>query len=358
VAVGDDGIPVIAYTRVEEGRIPVGSVVLATGEPGWQHWTADRDPVLSGPPEDDVVQFRDPFLLRHGGDRLMVVGGGRADGTAAAWLYRSPDLRSWQLDGVLAERSGAVRDPVWTGTAWECVQLVEVDGSWVLVVSVWDGDPLYVACALGDFDGSRFTVRRWQRLAATDVPYATTTFRDAAGRPCLVSWLREPGHRGDGWAGMLSVPWTVRVEADRLRLAPHPDVATLRRGVVARLEGSGGTEALPPFLDVELDAPTGGRIELAGADGLLLGVEIRGGEALLQVPGAEPVRLAVDGSAAPAVRLLLDAGLVEVGTSAGDCAALRLRAAGPVRWAVPADAGAGTRVTVHAMPGGDPPGTR
>jgi beta-fructofuranosidase len=350
VAVGDDGVPVIAYTRVQEGRIPVGSVVLATGEPGWQRWTADREPVLAGPPEDDVVQFRDPFLLRSGGEWSMVVGGGRADGTAAAWLYRSPDLRSWRFDGVLAERSGAETDPLWTGSAWECVQLVEVDGAWVLVVSVWDGDPVFVACAVGDFDGARFTARRWQRLAATDLPYATTTFRDAGGRPCLISWVREPGSRGDGWAGMLSVPWTMRVVDDRLLMAPHTDVATLRSGIAGRIDGAGGTGPLPPFLDVEVDAPAGGRLEVSTADGPALDVDVRDGRAVLAVPGSDAVQVACAPGDGPAVRLLLDAGLAEVATSAGEYAALRLAGTGPVRLHVPAGEGRAVHVTAHAMP--------
>ena len=210
-----------------------------------------------------------------------------------------------------------------------------------------------MASAVGDFDGSVFTVRRWQRLAATDLPYATTTFRDAAGRPCLLSWVREPGHHGTGWAGMLSVPWTVRVAGDRLLLAPHPDVATLRSGVAARIDGSGSTPPLPPFLDVEVDAPAGGALELHGAGGPVLVVLVRDGEAELRVPGRDAVRTAVAPDTGPAVRLLLDAGLVEAATSAGEYAALRLPAAGPVRLVVPADGGRDVRVTAHAMPAGE-----
>jgi beta-fructofuranosidase len=352
VAVGDDGVPVIAYTRVQEGRLGVGSVVLAPGEPGWRRWTPEPDPVLAAPPEDGVVQFRDPFLLRAGDGWLMVVGGGRADGTAAAWLYRSPDLRSWSCVGVLAERPGTEVAPVWTGTAWECVQLVEVDGAWVLLVSVWDEDPRFVACAVGAFDGERFTARRWQRLAATDLPYATTTFRDAEGRPCLISWVREPGSRGDGWAGMLSVPWTMRVAGDRLLLTPHPAVATLRAGVAARIEDGGATGPLPPFLDVEVEAAAGGRLELSTADELALAVHVDGDSAVLTVPGQDAVHLTADPGAGPAVRLLLDAGLVEVATSAGQQAALRLPGTGPVRLLVPPGRGHGIRVTAHAMTSG------
>jgi beta-fructofuranosidase len=349
VAVQDDGTPVIAYTRVTEGRIPVGSVVLATGEPTWRSWAPDRDPVVPGPPEEDVVQFRDPFLLRRDGEWLMVVGGGRRDGTAAAWLYRSPDLRSWRPDGVLAERPTTADDPVWTGTAWECVQLVEVDGAWVLLVSVWDEDPRHVACAVGDFDGRRFTARRWQRLSATDLPYATTVFRDAQGRPCLLSWVREPGFTGTGWAGMLSVPWTMRIRHDRLLLAPHPDVETMRTGYAAGIDGAGATQPLPSSLDVELVAAGAGVLELHGPDGPVLTAVVEADRLVLRVAGGDPVPLPVDAGDAR-VRLLLDAGLAEVATPAGGYAALRLPWAGPVRLVVPAEARDGVRVTAHALP--------
>lgn len=348
VAVLDDGRPVIAYTRVTEGRLPVGAVVLAPGDRSWQRWTADREPVLSGPPGEDVVQFRDPFLLRRDGEWLMVVGGGRRDGTAATWLYRSSDLRSWRLDGVLTERPTTDADPLWTGTAWECVQLIEVDHAWVLLASVWDGDPRFVACAVGDFDGHRFTVRRWQRMAATGLPYATTVFRDAHSRPCLISWLREPGCTGAEWAGMLSVPWTMRIGDDRLLLTPHPDVGSLRTGVAARLDGAGATPPLPCSLDVEVETASGA-LELFGDDGVAVALAVREGRAELRVPGADPVRLRVGGEG-PAVRLLLDAGMVEVATSAGEQAAMRLPWAGPVRLVVPADGAAGVRVTAHTMP--------
>jgi beta-fructofuranosidase len=150
---------------------------------------------------------------------------------------------------------------------------------------------------------------------------------------------------------MLSVPWTMRVVDDRVLLAPHPDVATLRTGVAARLDGAGTTEPLPPFLDVEMDAAARGRLELHLDDGPVLAVEVRDGAAEFSVPGRDAVRMAV-APEGPAVRLLLDAGLVEAATSAGEYAALRLRGDGPVRLVVPPGSGE-VRVTAHAMPLGE-----
>jgi hypothetical protein len=78
-------------------------------------------------------------------------------------------------------------------------------------------------------------------------------------------------------------------------------------------------------------------------------LDVDGDSAVLTVPGQDAVRLAVD-AADRAVRLLLDAGLAEVATSAGEQAALRLPGTGPVRLQVPAGGADGMRVTAHAMP--------
>jgi NAD(P)H-flavin reductase len=100
---------------------------------------------------------------------------------------------------------------------------------------------------------------------------------------------------------------------------------------------------------VEVVAPAGGRLEVSGDDGPVLAVDVGTGHASLSVPGQDPVRVAVAPGAEPAVRLLVDAGLVEVATSAGEYAALRLPGTGSLRLTVPAGSD-DVRVTAHAMP--------
>ncbi len=72
-------------------------------------------------------------------------------------------------------------------TVAECPQLVEVGGRWAVIVSVQvDGTPgPVVARFLGGPDV-------WHPLAAGASAYATSAFRDRDGRPCAISWLREP----------------------------------------------------------------------------------------------------------------------------------------------------------------------
>jgi beta-fructofuranosidase len=385
----DDGRPVIVYTSVRAGDLDVGSVVLAEGDRDWRAWSGPRTTVLPGPPPGlDPVVFRDPHVERDGEGWRMVIGAGTVDRRALALLYRSPDLRTWRYEGVLAERS-ADDGPPGTGSAWECAQFFRLDGRWVLVVSVWEaGETLRVVAAVGDVEGTRFTPAAWRRLGATDVPYATTTFLDAAGRRCALSWLRGIAPAGNGsvadgsadgpagWAGALSLPWVLGVRGNRLVQVPHPDVATLRTGVLGRLDGEGALGPLPPGLDIEFDVSGPAVLELgAGPPALTVAVD-GSGAVRLTVPGEDPVHLG-DGEAESLgggagelgrgagdlgrgagdlgrgagagdrrVRVLVDGGLVEVAT-AGEGAALLAPVTGPLEVAL---RGPG-RVVVHGMPG-------
>ncbi len=320
VVTTDDGIPVIVYTSVRPENLDLGTVVLATGDRDWRDWTAEPSaPVLTGPPEGLGLRiFRDPHVERDGAGWRMVVGGGTDDGRGLALLYRSADLRAWTFEGILAERPADLAEPVAAGSAWECVQFFPLDGRWVLLLSAWeDGVPARVVAAVGDFDGSRFTATGWQRFGATDVVYATTTFLDADGRRCAMSWARDPRPGSSGYAGALSVPWRLAVHGDRLVQFPHPDVDTLPTGRLALLQGPGRAGPFLPFLDVELvpGASRGPvRLELRGNAGpAVLTVVLDGdGAAVLQSADGEPVEL--DAASAPdgdtGLRLLIDSGLV------------------------------------------------
>ncbi len=255
VVTTDDGIPVIVYTSVRAENLDLGTVVLATGDRDWRAWTAEPSaPVVTGPPEGHGLRiFRDPHVERDGEGWRMVIGGGTPDGRGLALLYRSADLRSWTFEGILAERPADLVEPVAAGAAWECVQFFPLDGRWVLLLSAWeDGVPVRVVAAVGDFDGSRFTATGWQRFGATDVLYATTTFLDADGRRCAMSWARDPRPGSSGYAGALSLPWRLAVHGDRVVQFPHPDVDTLRTGRLALLQGPGRAGPFLPFLDIEL----------------------------------------------------------------------------------------------------------
>ena len=134
----DETGPVLLYTRIATDDSGRGQVALARATRGMMEWKRQPvAPVISGPPEGQpIVAFRDPFVWRTGAGWRAVLGAGLVGMGGCAIQYSSPDLENWTLDAILAARSGAERDPEWTGMVWECPQLFELDGTWVLLVSV------------------------------------------------------------------------------------------------------------------------------------------------------------------------------------------------------------------------------
>ena len=219
LAVGPEG-PVIFYTSVSGADLDRGRVRRAVPvDDAWVTWRKE-DLELEVPATATV--FRDPFVRREGSGWRMVVGAGFPAGTAAAVSFTSEDLRTWTSEGILAERPTTEREGTWTGSVWECPQLVEVDGRDVLVVSVHDGaDPQHVAYAFGELSGGRFRAGTWRRLTS-GAPYAASAFRDAQGRPAMMFWLRGTADEAEGWAGALSAAYLLSRDGDRLVLTRRP----------------------------------------------------------------------------------------------------------------------------------------
>jgi beta-fructofuranosidase len=356
-----DGVPVIVYTSVLAEAPGQGRVALAAGDPDWQRWTVEPGGPVLAAPERGLAHFRDPFVWRAGEGWRMAVGAGSTGGRPSVLQYSSADLRHWQEDGVLAEPDDGGAAVV-AGSVWECPQLFRLDGAWVLVVSVWDEGPGVVACAVGDYDGRRFTARSWHPLAA-DPLYATTAFLDAEGRRCALSWVQEPGPADGAWAGTLSVPWLLVRDGDRVGVRPHPDVDSLRIGVFAE-HGPAEVTADPLVVgsldvccDVELELEPGGAptvLSLCDDGGQLLGVEIDGTAGAVTLSprggagGQVPLRPETDGGVA--LRLLVDASVVEVFPSGGAVAATRTSpSGGPVTLTLTGTGARLRRLVAHGM---------
>lgn len=222
----DSAGPAILYTRIVGQPWGEGQVALARPSEGMSGWRRDpRASVISGPPPG-YVEFRDPQVRRDGDTWRAVLGAGIDGVGGCALQYSSPDLVTWTLDGEVARRPSRHTEPVATGTVWECPQLLEVDGRWVLLISVFEqGVGLDVAYAIGDLEGPRFTAASWGTFSYGRVLYATTTFTDAEGRPTAMSWAREAAGQppeGSPWAGAMSLPHVLGVRGDRLVVSQHP----------------------------------------------------------------------------------------------------------------------------------------
>ena len=234
VLVDDGGIPTIIYSgHAGDAQLPC----LAVGDATLDTWTKyPGNPLLAGPPPGtDTTAFRDHCVWRDGETWYQLIGSGFTGRGGAALLYESADLRSWDYRGPILVGDADESDPLWTGTMWECVDLFEIDGTHVLVVSVWDeGDTHYAISFTGRYADGTFTPESVRPLdLGLRHFYAPQSFLDDQGRRVMIGWMQE-GRDDDqtmaaGWAGVLSVPRILTVTpSGRLHHAPIPELASLR----------------------------------------------------------------------------------------------------------------------------------
>ena len=234
-AVVVDGELLLLYSG-KVGAAEVLPVCLAHPSPSGEQWVADAEPVMAEPPESgDLAMFRDPFLWVTADGFRMLVGAGYRDGTGAALLYQSSDLRSWEPLGPLCTAAHPAFDAYDTGDGWECPQLVRQGGRGVLVLSIWRQPGLtdHVAFVSGALNGDRLTPEVVGRFDHGPDFYAPALTVDGDGRCLLWGWSWEARNQAladaDGWAGVLTAPRLVVIAADGTpRMVPAPEVAALR----------------------------------------------------------------------------------------------------------------------------------
>ena len=319
IVTGTDGAATMFYTSVTEPDIGIGTVRTATpDDASWNSWT--KGPKLMTAPDLGVVAYRDPFVFRDGGQWRMFVGAGLEGGTAAAVAYSSEDLSAWTLDGIAAQRSGTDTEPVWTGTMWECPQLFEIDGSHVLVTSIWEDDVLhYVAYGVGSYSGGTFTARSWGQLSYGKSYYAPSFFRDKDGAPSLIFWVRGVISPEGTWASALSVPHTLTLDGDTLVAAPHADLEGYSGPGHLEQPGAGVFEAV-------LDG--GADLRCAVTAGTVISVATPAGPLATLRHDGDGIEVTADGNPdfdnvffpadeGTGLRVIIDAGVLEISGSRG-----------------------------------------
>lgn len=338
--VDDDGVPTAVYTGIDRSHTGVGTICLAHARPDdalLTSWTPLPRPVVTGPPAGlDVVMFRDPFVFRHEGRRWALVGAGHADGTPSVLLYDCEDLSAWRFAGVLLDG----HDPTAAGilgqkaVGWECPQLLRAGGEWVLVLSLWDGDPLSTAYLTGDLrsdseGGLAFAPRTGGRLDHGRDFYAPSVFQDTREDRTLMwgwSWEARPQDEVDrgGWAGVLTAPRVLDIRPDgTLSIAPAPELTLLR--AAEPLATGPDPIPLPDAYDLHVTAHAPTTVSLLrAASGARVTVRLdptagtvtldRSAWPRTPAEGTGPVTAptGVSGSPALDVRILMDGSLLEI----------------------------------------------
>ena len=190
-----DGNLLAFYTSAlpqSDGRPDYQTQSIASSENGGTTWTKwPGNPVIANP---GLECFRDPkvFWFAPGKYWVMLLTHGQSVG-----IYRSKDLRNWDLASEFGEGEGH-HSP----GPWECPDLFELKSSsgesrWVLVVGVGDGCPAPGSGTqyfIGRFDGTCFVNEgapdrvRWLDLGRDH--YATQSwFAAPQGRRVAIAWM-------------------------------------------------------------------------------------------------------------------------------------------------------------------------
>jgi len=229
---------VIFYTSVSLPHFAIGRVRTAvSSDDELVDWEKQPGYTFEVPDNLRLSSFRDPFVFKdtEAGKWRLLMGasligeqdGSRSEGfgdTGAVVTFTSSDLVTWDYDSVALSQSVDEKDPLWMGSLWECPQTIEVDGQQFLIVSVWHADQLnYVAYRQGAWaDGVFVPAGEWKQLTFGDGYYASMTFTDATGKPCVMHWIR--GVKTESAVGAISVPHVLHFEDDRLLVRPHDSV--------------------------------------------------------------------------------------------------------------------------------------
>ena len=294
--VDDGGVPTALYTANPDHAWNA-TVGIARGDRALETWTQAEAPLVRTPDDPAIDEVRDPFVFSVEDRRYAVQGAGQRGGRPQLLLWNCDDLEHWvELDPLLTT-DDSVAAEVAAADIWECPNLAYVDGTWVVVLSVWrwvdgthrlDGVRYLVGDLVSEGDGLRFTATSGGLVDDGPAFYAPQLMTDG-DRTLLWSWSWELGRdfaavARAGWAGSLTFPRELFVRDGRVGSRPAAELTGLRR---ERLELTNGAELASPAFEVVAT----GAVTLKLSDGT-------GSEEIVAVRGSanDPARILVDGS--------------------------------------------------------------
>ena len=142
----------------------------------------ENNPVIAGNNRKD---FRDPKVFYYKKDKkwVMIVSAAQK-----AELYESKNLKDWKLLSEFNYDFGFKH-------TWECPDLIQVDGKWILVGSIINEDERIksvVAYFVGEFDGKKFVPdKKGYELVDYGKDYYAPQSISGAAKPTSIAWLNN-----------------------------------------------------------------------------------------------------------------------------------------------------------------------
>lgn len=229
------------YNYITNGR--QGNTILVSSKDGRKFGKKELLMTNTDYPEDLTCHVRDPKVVSGAsigiadGQNYMLLGARTLDDEGEILLYRSANLKKWELANVLlADRP--------FGYMWECPDAFMLEDKKILSFSPQgverdgiDYANLYQAGYYfldGSFDGKYHLhdFKEWDR--GFDF-YAPQTFEDEKGRRLLIGWIGMPDEPQQynptveyGWQNALTVPREVFLQNNKVMQYPVEELKSLR----------------------------------------------------------------------------------------------------------------------------------
>lgn len=237
-----------AYDYINSGR--EANTVYTSSEDGKTFTEKECLLGMSDYPNEYTNHIRDPKVWKENEQYYMVLGGRKKNGQGAVLIYESADKKDWHY---LKELTTSLP----FGYMWECPDLFELEGTWILSVSpqgVERGAYFYQNIYQSGYfrlpehwmkDDCSNDICKEEWFAEWDKGfdfYAPQTFRDESGRRILVAWAGMPDCEGeytnptvaDGWQHVFTTPRALTIKSGKVYQYPVEEICRLRNEETVR----------------------------------------------------------------------------------------------------------------------------
>lgn len=306
--------PVIFYTSIGGQRRPEQWMATPDDQDLLKWSKSPSNPVVS---DEEIDEWRDPYLFTEDGQTYMLVGGGQAGkGVIALYSATNADLTGWRFERVILHHEAVPN--------LECPNIVKIGSRWVLLVSL-NG---YVEWFSGAFDPASGVFKSEKNGIVAGGSYASQLLQDKDGHPIHLAWVNTNKHKG--WNGWITLPSVLGLTQDgeltrkpiraleRLRGAEEVWEDMAIEGEVM-LDLNAGAQ-LEIFADIEVRSAREIRLRVLTTQEIAFDVEA----GTLSLPGRAPIPMALE-EGRLALRIFVDHAALDVYSEDGkvtECATL------------------------------------